>query len=155
MWPTPAGSWWPLLAALGRDRADRGLDVARARAEKDALPAPAEPDVDVDRGWVTVAELDAAARRIERELLAALRSVPMATPVVADDERQERAGRLAAEAATARAAAHRAEIARLAAGRDGLAEAAVTDYLAAREAARVMDAGAVEMSSPFGPTVMV
>jgi hypothetical protein len=87
-----------LVAALGRDRSDRGLDIARARAETEAVPvASTGPEVEVDR-WVTAAELDAAARRIERELLAALASVPMAAPVVGEDEteRQERAGRLAA-----------------------------------------------------------
>jgi exodeoxyribonuclease V alpha subunit len=138
-----------LVAALGRDRADRGLDVARARAEADASRTvrPLEPDpptlpaIDPAQ-WRSEAELDRMERQIEvRHSLGMSAMRPVA--VMDDDERQRanEADRAAAAAAHQEAAAQRAEADRIAATKDDLTARASADYLAAREDARIIEAG--------------
>jgi exodeoxyribonuclease V alpha subunit len=138
-----------LVAALGRDRADRGLDVARARAEAEASRTvrPLEPDppaaLPIDPAqWRTEAELDQRERQIEVRFslgMSAMRPVA----VMDDDERQRanEADQAAAAAARREAAAQRAEADRIAATKDELAARASADYTAAREDARIIEAG--------------
>jgi exodeoxyribonuclease V alpha subunit len=145
-----------LVAAAGRDRADRGLDVARARAEADAVSSvvagPAPPAVGgrhveavglryEPEHWRTKAELDAAATAAHARL-AALRP-PTNRPVMADAvrERDNRTDRDAATAARQQAGWHRGEAARIHADRDRLAQQATVEFLAARDDARVIQAG--------------
>jgi hypothetical protein len=140
-----------LVAALERDRADRGLDVARARAEVYSLPVP---DVRVRRSaehrrisidptsWRSAAELDRAERAIDAKLAHELR-LHRVPPLLSDEQRarKNRIDRAAAEAARREAARHRSEAAGLESGRDELAIQAAADYLAARDDARVIVAG--------------
>jgi len=138
-----------LVAALGRDRADRGLDVARARAEAEASRTvrPLEQDpsapLEIDPAqWRTEAELDQRERQIEVRFslgMSAMRPVA----VMDDDERQRanEADQAAAAAARREAAAQRAEADRIAATKDELAARASADYIAAREDARIIEAG--------------
>jgi conjugative relaxase-like TrwC/TraI family protein len=99
-----------LVAALRRDRADRGLEVARARAEAEASPIvrppehlpepvsseperdlpeprPPEPLVIDPAHWRTEAELDRMERQAELRFILGMRTMhPVA--VMPDDERQ-------------------------------------------------------------------
>ena len=82
----PAAARDCLVAAMGRDRADRGLDTARTRAQThahpantpgQALPAGWEQAV-VPAGWRSMAELDAAEAEVEaryNQQMRALRDV--------------------------------------------------------------------------------
>ena len=67
-----------LAAAVRRDRADRGLEAARARAEAEALrPAPRrQRPVVVPEGWRSPTELAAALRRVEATLAQRLERRP-------------------------------------------------------------------------------
>jgi len=149
-----------LVAAAVRDRADRGLDAARALAEGDALAvgATAGAGVGVDRRagaaplrygafiargeWWTAAELDAQGEAVKARLareLGRLGDVPV--PAEGVLERDNRADRAAAVDARQRADWHRGEAERLLAGRAELAERADVEYSAARDDARVVEAG--------------
>ena len=140
-----------IIMAAGRDRADRGLDVATALAQADAVAVvavPAAPQRPVQSStfdpadWRTAAELDTAARRVEARLAQGLRTLRQ-VPVMGDEqlERDNQADRTAAAEARQRAARHRAEADRIQAGRDQLAETATAEYFAARHDARIIDAG--------------
>ena len=137
-----------IIVAAERDRADRGLDVARTLAQADAVAVQAAPERPVPpRGfdpadWRTVAELDAQARRVEARLAAGLRTL-QDVPVMAEDQRQRdnQADRDAAAAARRWAAWYRAEAERIEAGRDQLVDTAIADYMAARDDARIIQAG--------------
>jgi hypothetical protein len=138
-----------LVAALGRDRADRGLDVARARAEAEASPTvrPLEPDppapLVIDPAhWRTEAELDQRERQIEVRFSLDM-SAMHPVPVMPDEVRQRanEADQAAAAAARRDAAANRAEADRLAATEVELVARASADYMAAREDARIIEAG--------------
>jgi hypothetical protein len=140
-----------LIAALERDRADRGLDVARARAEADSLPVTDVPlrrarehrRTSIDpKSWRSAAELDRAERAIEASLARDLRSLRV--PPLLSDEQRARKNRIDSQAAVAarqEAAWHRGEAERLENGRDELVRRATADYLAARDDARVIAAG--------------
>ena len=140
-----------LIAAAGRDRADRGLDVARRLAETDAVPVTAREQkrpVETTRlryepaQWRTKAELDAAAEAAAAGLQTALRprrEMPVVTVAVRDSF--NRADRATADQARQQAGWHRDQAARLQADRDRLTEQAVVDYLAARDDARIIEAG--------------
>jgi hypothetical protein len=140
-----------LVAALERDRADRGLDVARARAEADSLPVPDVPlrppperrEQSIDpTTWRSAAELDRTERAIEAKLARDLRSLRV--PLLLSDEQRALKNRIDREAVTAaweEAARHRGEAERLESGRDELVKQATADYLAARSDARMIAAG--------------
>ena len=138
-----------LVAALGRDRADRGLDVARARAEAESSRTvrPLEPDPPtlpaIDPAhWRSEAELDRMERQIEVRFSLGMRAMrPVA--VMDDDERQRanEADQAAAAAARWEAAVQRAEADRIATTKDDLVARASADYMAAREDARIIEAG--------------
>ncbi len=72
-----------LAGAVRRDRADRGLDAARAQAEAQSFPAPGKRKpgpAAVPEGWLSAAELAAALESLEANLaaeLARLRPVPV------------------------------------------------------------------------------
>ena len=130
-----------LARAVRRDRADRGLDAARARAEAEALrPAPKRQPrpVVVPEGWRSPVELQAALRRVEATLA---RVRPVA---VIDDEtwRSETAAdRAVAKKGRSTAAWREGEAARARAGRGELLEQAQAEFSQAREDARVIAAG--------------
>jgi hypothetical protein len=158
-----------LVAALGRDRADRGLEVARARAEAEAeatrtvrhehssesvsseqrqperdLPEPSPPEsLVIDPAhWRTEAELDRMERQAELRFTLGMRTMhPVA--VMPDDElqRANEADQAAAAAARREAATERAEAERIIATKDELVARATADYLAAREDDRIIEAG--------------
>ena len=153
-----------LVAAFGRDRADRGLDVARARAEAEASRterqaehAPSEPDQREPRPiepepqerlvidlahWRTEAELDRWERQSELRFTLGMRTMhPVA--IMPDDERRRanEADQAAAAAARREAAAERAEAERIVATKDELVARATADFMAAREADRIIEAG--------------
>jgi hypothetical protein len=152
-----------LVAALGRDRSDRGLDVARARAEDEAWrtvrspesapaqaprePGPLEPERQkrpmIDPAhWRTETELDQMAQQVEVRFSRAMRALrPVRVMPDAERQRENAADQDAAVEARREAAAHRAEADRIAATRDELVEMATTDYFAAREDARVIETG--------------
>jgi len=137
-----------IVRAAGRDRADRGLDLARTRAQADAMAGPAVPGRPVPppgfdpADWRTVAELDTAARKVEARLAAGLRAL-QEVAVMPDDQRQRdnQADRAAAAEARQQAAWHHGQAERIAAGRDQLVSTAMADYLAARDDARTIEAG--------------
>jgi hypothetical protein len=140
-----------LIAAPERERADRGLDVARSRAEADSLPVsavPHRPSAEIRRvsidpaSWRSAAELDRAERAIEAALVRSLRSLRK-VPLVPDEERerQNRNDREKAAAVREEAARHRGEAERLELRRDELVRDAGIDYFAARDDARVIAAG--------------
>jgi conjugative relaxase-like TrwC/TraI family protein len=140
-----------LIAALERDRADRGLDVARARVEVDSVPVPDVPvrrssehrRISIDpTSWRSAAELDRAERTIEARLARDLRSLRV-PPLVSDDQRalKNQIDREAVAVARKEAAWHRGEAACLETGRDELVRQASAEYLAARDDARVIAAG--------------
>jgi exodeoxyribonuclease V alpha subunit len=136
-----------LVAALGRDRADRGLDAARQRAEHQATPVPAlaPPAIrqPIDPAtWHSAAELDRRARGIETRLRNGLYGFPI-VPVMdrSTSERANAEDRRAAADARERATGHRAALAQMAADRVELATTARSDYFAARDAARIIEAG--------------
>ena len=141
-----------LVAALERDRADRGLDVARARAEADSVAVsspPVGPSAAEGRGlrmdlasWRSAAELDRAERAIEVALargLGFLRDLPHVSDE--DRERENDVDRQAAAPARRQAAWHRGEVERLEASRGEVVEEATADYFAARKDARIIAAG--------------
>jgi exodeoxyribonuclease V alpha subunit len=157
-----------LVAALGRDRADRGLDVARARAEDEASrtvrsperhvepvpsephqpeprplePEPQEPLVIDPAQWRTEAELDRMERQTELRFTLGMRTMhPVA--VMPDDERQRanEADQAAGAAGRREAAAERAEAERIIATKDELVARATADFMAAREDDRIIEAG--------------
>src|SRR5664280_362141 len=145
-----------LIATLDRDRADRGLAAARAAAQAEAVTvssyavdnvaersAKTEPAVEVDPAdWRTEAELAAAERWIKAAQLAAeLGPVPL--PVLSEDAREQarQADLVAIGADEHRARRDRAEIGRLEAGRDDRITEATADFFAARQAARIIEAG--------------
>jgi hypothetical protein len=135
-----------IVRAGERDRADRGLDVARTRAEADAVAVVARAEPERQRfdpsDWRTAAELDAAARKVEARLAVGLRTLQEVA--VMSDERRERdnqADRAAAADARQRAMWHRREAERIAAGRGQLVDTARAEYLAARDDARTIAAG--------------
>jgi hypothetical protein len=142
-----------LAAALRRDRADRGLDVARARAESEAVhiarsptPRPARSDkphpVAVPEGWRSPGELQAALDRVESRLA---RELARAAPVRVLDEEVWRAETEAdgavAEKGRSTAAWYEAQAAQAVAGRDEALEMAQAEFFGAREDARVIAAG--------------
>jgi exodeoxyribonuclease V alpha subunit len=152
-----------LVAALGRDRADRGLDVARARAEAGASRTVRPPERQVEQApsaprqrepepqerlvidpahWRTEAELDRWERQIELRFAQGMRTL---APIrgIPDDERQRAndADQAAAAAARREATAQRAEADRIAATKDELVARATADYMAAREDDRIIAAG--------------
>ena len=137
-----------IIVAAGRDRADRGLDVARTLAEAEAAAVPTPPERPVPprafdpADWRTGAELDAQARQVEARLAAGLRTL-QEVAVMADDQREQdnQADRAAAAAARRQAVWHREEVERIAAGRDQLVHTAAVEYLAARDDARTIAAG--------------
>jgi exodeoxyribonuclease V alpha subunit len=134
-----------LVAVIGRDRADRGLDAARSWAEADA--AAVQPERRAEReidpaDWASAAELDAAERAVETRYarkMGALGDLPVMADEVA--ERENQADRTAAVEARARAAQHRAEAERIAARRPELVEAATAEFFSARDDARIIAAG--------------
>jgi len=133
-----------LAAALRRDRADRGLDAARSRAESEALrPAPKRQRRPVvPAGWRSATELQQALRRVDVTLA---RELARAAPVPVLDEdvwrSETEADRAVAEQGRATEAWHEAQAARAVAGRGELLEQAQTDFYGAREEARVVAAG--------------
>jgi hypothetical protein len=148
----PTDAHQQLVASMGRDRADRGLDVARSRAETEAaaveVARPAERERPAGRreldpaDWRSAAELDADARAVEGRYARQMRALAD-LPVMDDQvrERENQADRHAAAEARSRAAAHRAEADRIAASRPELVEAATADYFTARDDARTIAAG--------------
>lgn len=148
----PADAHQQLVAGMGRDRADRGLDVARSRAENEAaaveVARPAERERQAGRreldpaNWRSAAELDADARAVEGRYARQMRALAD-LPVMPDDvrERENQTDRTAAAEARSRAAAHWDEADRIAAHRPELAEQATADYFTARDAARTIAAG--------------
>lgn len=133
-----------LVAALQRDRADRGLDAARRRAEHQATPvhAPAVHQPIDPTTWHSAGELDRRAGAIEARLRSGLLAFPT-TPVM-DQAAWDRANiedRQVAADARAWAAGHRAALHQIAAGRDELTTTARADYFGAREAARTIESG--------------
>jgi len=134
-----------LAAALRRDRADRGLDAARARAEAEALrPAPLRQRrvVVVPQGWRSAAELQKALHQLDIVLA---RELARAAPVPVLDEdvwrAETEADRAVAEKGRSTAAWHEAQAAQAKAGRGELLEAAQAEFSQAREDARVIAAG--------------
>ena len=125
-----------LVAALGRERSDRGLTEAHSRAEEGQVfvSVPTDP-----RRWRSAAELDRAEARARAELSMAARPAFASS---GDAPRLDRADLEAAAEARAAAEAHRqaaeAERSRLPATE----EAALADMAAARQDARALDAGA-------------
>jgi hypothetical protein len=141
-----------LVTAIGRDRADRGLEVARARAEADARVVrthqitgagrPAERrELDL-ANWRSERELNLADRAIEARLVQQTRFLGE-VPVMAEDvaEQENQAEQAAAGEARGRAAWHRGEAARIHGDRGDLLQRATADYFAARDDARVIEAG--------------
>jgi exodeoxyribonuclease V alpha subunit len=146
-----------LVAALGRDRADRGLDVARARAEAEAArtvrraehspepvraeramdepqpersplePSPLAPPAIDPAQWRTEADFDRMERQIERRFARDMETLHPVA-VMSDDERQR-----ANEADQAVAAAARQEATAERVEADGIA--ATKDELVARATA--------------------
>ena len=135
-----------LSRAVRRDRTDRGLEAARARAETEAFsPAPqrGQPQpVVVPEGWFSAAELAAARDRLEAGLA---RQLARTAPVPVMDEEAWRseteADRAAAEAGWATAAWYQAQAAQAGARRGELVDRAQADFYAAREDARTLAAG--------------
>jgi hypothetical protein len=133
-----------LAAAVRRDRSDRGLDAARARAEAEALrPGPRhQRRLLVPEGWRSPAELQQALRQVGSRLA---REVARAAPVPVMDEEawraQTEADRAVAGQGRATAAWYEAEAARARAGRGELLEQAQADFFGAREDARALAAG--------------
>ena len=142
-----------LVAALSREHSDRGLTEARDRAEARGLTEARSRAEARDRAeagrvyvststdprrWRSAAELDRAEARARAELSMASRPAFAST---GDAPRLDRADRAAAARARAAAEAHRqaakAERSRLPATE----EAALTDMAAAREDAKVVEAG--------------
>lgn len=150
--PGPEAAGDVLVAAMGRDRADRGIDAARAAAQREAqrvvgiapsraldlaaIPGP------VLAHWRTASELDAESASIEAALAARLEALGVLRPPDQVGIEAARADK-AAEASRleAAAAAIDADIAALGAARRPLAEAALTDGLARRAAAATIAAG--------------
>jgi len=133
-----------LAAVLRRDRSDRGLDAARARAEAESLrPAPrSQRRVVVPQGWRSAAELEEALRRVGSRLARALaRAAPV--PVLAEDvwRAETAADRAVAERGRSTAAWYEEEAARARAGRGELFEQAQAEFFRAREDAKVVAAG--------------
>lgn len=142
-----------LVAALRRDRADRGLDAGRAEAEKDAVAVPPAPEQQVgqesfDRTgfdpttWHSAAELDKKEKQVEarhRKGMGSLRDVPVISEEVRLSE--NRADRSAADEARSKAAWHWSEAYRIAGGWNDLFPAAAAAYFAARDDARIIEAG--------------
>lgn len=138
-----------IVAAMGRDRADRGLDVARDQAEGESTPAPERPhtpdrpgpgQIDLSR-WRTEAELATYATTLAQlqARLAQFQDVP-----VMSEEAYQRANATdqAARAANREAAQrHRDEAARLRARGGELTGQIEADFFDAREAARIIEAG--------------
>ena len=124
-----------LVAALGRERSDRGLAEARSRAEPGQVFVPTSTD---PRRWRSAAELDRAEARAKAELSMAARP---AFATLEDAPERDRADREAAAQARQAAEGHRraaeAEESRLPATE----MAALADMAAAREDARVVGAG--------------
>ena len=134
-----------LAAALRRDRADRGLDAARSRAEAEAVrPAPKRQPgpVVVPQGWRSPAELQVALRRVESRLA---RELARAAPVPVLDEdvwrAETAADRAIAEKGRATAAWYEAQADQARAGRGELLEQAQAEFSQAREDARAIAAG--------------
>jgi exodeoxyribonuclease V alpha subunit len=142
-----------LVAGMGRDRADRGLDVARSRAETEAA-AVTVTHADQKReqgdgrrpvdlaGWRTVAELDAAAHALEVRYAQQMRLL-QDRPIMGDQvrERDNQVDQAAAVAARWQAGWHRGEADRIRAGRAQLVAQVGVDYYQARDDARIIDAG--------------
>ncbi|HTW09233.1 MAG TPA: AAA family ATPase, partial [Acidimicrobiales bacterium] len=128
-------------AAIKRDRADRGLEAARERAEAEALrPAPGRGVVPA--GWVSAAELAETLRRIEADLAHELSLSPLVP--VADEaawRAESEADRAEARDGRTRAAWHEAELGRAKAARAGLFQQARAEFSQAREDARAVAAG--------------
>ena len=134
-----------LAAALRRDRADRGLDAARARAEAEALrlaPKRQRGLVVVPEGWRSPAELQEALRQVRSTLA---RELARAAPVPVADEATWRAeteaDRAVAEQGRSTAAWYEAQAAQAVAGRDEAMHGARAEFFGAREDARVVAAG--------------
>ena len=131
-------------AGPGRPGPRRGPHPGRGRGgRRPGRPErPVPPRAFDPADWRTVAELDAAARKVEARLASGLRTL-QEVAVIPDDQRQRdnQADRAAAAEARQRAAWHRAEAERIAAGRDQLVDTAIADYFAARDDARIIAAG--------------
>ena len=124
-----------LVAALSRERSDRGLTEARDRAEAGRVYVSTSTG---PRRWRSAAELDRAEARAKAELSMASRPAFASS---GDAPALDRADREAAARARAAAEAHRqaaeAERSRLPATE----RAALADMAAAREDAKVVEAG--------------
>jgi exodeoxyribonuclease V alpha subunit len=134
-----------LAAAVRRDRSDRGLDAARARAEAEALrPTPKRQGgpVAVPEGWRSAAELQQALRKVDIILA---RELARAAPVPVMDEdvwrAEAEADRAIAAQGRATAAWYEAEAARAVARRDEALETAQAEFFQARGDARTIAAG--------------
>jgi len=129
-----------LVAAMARDRADRGLDAARAQAEAEA-EATRRRVVD-PATWRSDEEIKAAAtalkNRYDAELAKLSRVIAKPEDVIAQENQ---ADQVAADAARHRAEEHRADAERARAGRGELLKAVTADYFQAREDARIVAAG--------------
>ncbi|MDA8062304.1 MAG: AAA family ATPase [Actinomycetota bacterium] len=158
-----------VVAAIGRDRADRGLDAARQAAQLAACNIPPQPPPPplpaslsqprsapatpagvlaanqasaIPPGWCSQLEVDRAETalraRYARRLDALVDRKVMTGEVRGQQDRldRERAGSARSEARAHRDAARQAR-----AGRDELIGAASAAMFAARDAARVIDAG--------------
>jgi len=135
---------------MGRDRTDRGLDVARDQAQGESAPAPQRPhtpdrpgppQIDLGR-WRTEAELATHATTAQAQLQGRLG--PGARRSGESEEAYLRANatdqavRVANREAAQR---HRDEAARLRARGAELTRQVEADFFHAREAARIIDAG--------------
>ncbi len=150
-----------LVAAMGRDRGDRGLDVARQVAEAAALQAdaqllgaellgagPAAEALAVLRGidlstWRSEAELTAAEERLEARSAARIAAVGPDDPVLAEDvlAHQNQADHDEAALLVMKSAQARSEAARIEALRPEQVTNAAQDFFAARTDAQVEAAG--------------
>jgi len=138
-----------IVAAMGRDRTDRGLDVARDQAQTESAPAPQrtrthpdhQPEIDLGR-WRTEAELGADATRAQAQVEARLRQLQDVPAMTEEDHlRQTDPDRQAASVERERARHHQYQASRLAEDAAELATTAQADFLDARDAARIIDAG--------------
>ena len=134
-----------LAGAVRRDRADRGLDAARAQAVAQSFPAPGKRKpgpAAVPEGWLSAAELAAALDSLDANLaaeLARLRPVPVLDEDVWRSETET--DRATAEAGRAQVARYEAEAGRAKAGQEEALEQARADFFQAREDDRVLAAG--------------
>jgi len=130
-----------LVAAMGRDRADRGLDTAREQAEAEATPARVPVQID-PASWRSDAEIKAVATAVKRRYdadLAELDRVYARSNAAVELENQR--DREIAEAARGLADRLRAMAGQMEAERDGRIAEATAYYFAVREDARSIEEG--------------